>query len=703
MNMKKTICLILALIMLLSLIPLAASAGGADLGMPSLNGAAYQPMTTSQKMLDIFEGFSAEPYWDVNQWSVGYGSACGTDPGNKPDIRVTEAEAEQMLMDLLENNYAKTVNDYCKRIGKQPSQNQFDALVDFTYNLGSSWTSGSRLSTWIKNPTTEIDLVEAMGVWSRVSGSISYNHVMRRIREAVVFLHGEYSLPYGNCSSSSLSVVPDRSLPYYKAVIFSANGGSFGSKADTVRFYETGSSYGSFPEAELSEHTLSGYQVVAVNNRKVETPYMISEDAAVENNLKLEAVWDELEPETTEPETTEAPTETEATEPETTEPEVTEPETTEPETTEPAATEPEVTEPATTEPEVTEPAATEPEVTEPATTEPEVTEPVATEPEATEPATTEPEPTKPAPTEPEPTKPAPTEPEPTKPAPTEPEATKPAPTEPEATKPAPTEPKPTKPAPTEPEATKPAPTEPEPTKPAPTEPKPTKPAPTEPEATNPAATEPEVTEPEVTEPAPNEPEVTEPETSSDVPFRDVGRNDWFYEPVAFVYANGYMAGTSTTTFSPQMAMSRAMLVQVLYRIAGSPAVTDEQRACFIDTQNAYYTDAVAWAKANGIVCGVSEDRFAPDQMVTRQDAVLIFYQYCVNYLGLDGTANADLSRFVDTNRVSGYAQTAMEWAVSRNLISGAATSNGLALNPRGNLTRAESATILKAFVSGILN
>lgn len=528
--MKRLLCIVLSLVMLMSIVPLSASADSSDLGMPSLGaGEEYQDMTTSQSMLDMIkdmEGFRSEPYWDVNQWSIGYGSACGTDPDNKPDITVTEEEAEQMLIELLEEDYGAAVNDYCESIGKQPTQQQFDALVDFTYNLGTGWLSKSyRLNKWLESPTTEMELVNALGAWCRVSGEVSYSTCMRRVREAIVFLWGEYYLCYGgNSFETELTVVSNHDLPYYKLVIFDGNGGVYPDtdKEDTVAYYKVGTTYDEFPTFTRDGYTLSGWQVTSERNSAVEEPYAITTSAVVEENLELTAVWTDDGSNSTEPDET---------------------------------------------------------------------QPDETEPEATEPAPTEPEPTDP-----------------------------------------------------------------------------------------PAADDPVV----------------------ELPFTDVAKDAWYREAVEFVYANGYMNGTSDTSFNPSGSMTRGMLVTVLYRIDGSPAVTDAQRACFQDTQNNYYTDAVAWAKSNGIVNGVSSTKFAPNDKVTRQDAVAIFYRYCVEYLGLLSTSKADISGFADASKVASYAKEPMQWAVGVGLVEGAASSSGLKLNPKGNLTRAEAATLLMRFVEEIM-
>ncbi len=349
--MKKTLMFVLCLMMLLYAIPVVASADSVEFGLTALDSSGeYQDMTTSQSMIDMikdFEGFCATPYWDVSQWTVGYGSSCGTDYNNKPDIVVTEAEAEAMLRDRLDNEYGAAVNRYLKSICRQPSQNQFDALVDFTYNLGTGWLSSNyRLNRWLENPSTEMELVGAMGAWCRVDGEISYTIAMRRVREAIVFLHDEYYLCYGgNSFDTDLSVVSNHDLPYYKMIKFRGNGGTStdSGKSDAVEYYKVGQTYDWFSEFENSGYDLSYWEVTAERNSSIDHVYPIFESDVVYENLTVRAVWAE---EGSEPV---VPSEPEPVEPAPTEPEPTEP-------VEPAPTEPdavvEPVEPAQPEPPV---------------------------------------------------------------------------------------------------------------------------------------------------------------------------------------------------------------------------------------------------------------------------------------------------------------------------------------------------------------
>ena len=184
-------------------------------------------------------------------------------------------------------------------------------------------------------------------------------------------------------------------------------------------------------------------------------------------------------------------------------------------------------------------------------------------------------------------------------------------------------------------------------------------------------------------------------TNGKLPFTDVRESDWFYEDVAFAYENGLFAGTSDTTFSPNASMTRAMLVTVLYRLEGQPAVNG--RSGFSDVQyNGYYEDAVTWAADNGIVNGTSASTFSPNANVTREQMAAILYRYA-QYKKYNTAASASLNGFTDHASVSGYAAASLEWAVAEKLINGSAGK----LMPTGNATRAQVAAILHRFVENV--
>lgn len=540
--MKRFASMILAVVMVLTLLPVVVPATASELhGMRDLeSGEAYTEMHSSQELIDVikdFEGFSATPYKDNTQWTVGYGSYCGDSSKPKPNIRLTEAEAEARLRKDLSRTYEPIVNDYCESIGKQPNQSQFDALVDLTYNLGGSWTTGKAVTSILEEPTDALSIVKGLGAYSRTGGKVSYVHVNRRIREALMYLYGEYYRAYGNQDcQSDIEVVSNNDLPHYKVMIFKSGNGKFESgRTDYADYYAEGDYFRSFPEPTREGYTLVGWKVTKRSNETVKNGERVSIWDTVEENLELTAVWEkgvfEVEPE--------------------------------------------------------------------------------------EPPVDYQEPTEPS-------------------------------------------------VPSEPS---------EPVEPT---------DPTEPEA----------------------PEMEQlPEVEIDMnrlPFEDVPEDSWFREAVAYVYRNEFMNGTSATTFAPSGAMTRGMLVTVLYRIDGSQVVTDEERACFNDIADAYYTDAVAWAYSNGIVNGVSQTEFAPDRIVTRQEAVTIFYRYCVDYNLMSVESGMELEGFLDQDAVAGFAEDAFAWAVGTGLIAGSVTEAGITLDPVTNLNRAQAAVLLQRCVEEIM-
>lgn len=174
-------------------------------------------------------------------------------------------------------------------------------------------------------------------------------------------------------------------------------------------------------------------------------------------------------------------------------------------------------------------------------------------------------------------------------------------------------------------------------------------------------------------------------------FDDVKPTAWYHEAVDYAVTNKLFGGMSDTTFEPETAMTRAMLVTVLWRFEGELAGGS---ANFTDVKsNAWYAKAVAWASKNDIVNGVGNGKFAPEDKVTREQLALILYRYSMkNGIGTGGSGN--LSAFSDNKKISSWAVKAYSWAVANGLIAG---MGGL-LVPQGNATRAQVATILMRFI-----
>jgi hypothetical protein len=178
------------------------------------------------------------------------------------------------------------------------------------------------------------------------------------------------------------------------------------------------------------------------------------------------------------------------------------------------------------------------------------------------------------------------------------------------------------------------------------------------------------------------------------PFGDVAESDWFYNDVIFVSARGLMTGTGPNTFSPEGTMTRAMFVTVLYRMSGA---TGSAAIGFSDVPvDAWYGPAVAWAYTNGIVNGIGNARFAPDDAVTREQLAVILFRYA-QYAGRDVSVGEDTNilSYTDAFTVTEYAYPALQWTCGSGIMTGDDKGR---LNPQGLATRAEAAKIISAFV-----
>lgn len=177
-----------------------------------------------------------------------------------------------------------------------------------------------------------------------------------------------------------------------------------------------------------------------------------------------------------------------------------------------------------------------------------------------------------------------------------------------------------------------------------------------------------------------------------LPFTDVNEGDWFYDKVVYVYHNKLMTGTSETTFEPNATLTRAMMVQILYNKEGRPAATTNGNPYTDVPKDQWYYNAVQWAYENKITSGTSETTFEPNSEVTREQFARFMYNYAGN------PAVSGKLDFVDADQVSDWAYDAMVWANQNNIILGKKKSDGsVVLDPRGNATRAEAATILMGY------
>ena len=179
------------------------------------------------------------------------------------------------------------------------------------------------------------------------------------------------------------------------------------------------------------------------------------------------------------------------------------------------------------------------------------------------------------------------------------------------------------------------------------------------------------------------------QTGSGSPFSDVQKSDWFYEPMKFVYSNGLMKGVSDNEFDPNGAVSRAMLVTVLYRMEKEPQA---QASPFSDIAGgSYYEKAVAWANANGIVKGVSDAEFAPDESITREQMAAMIYRYAAyKKMDLSAGESTNILSYADYSDISDYAVSAMRYAAGNGIINGMTADT---LSPKGISTRAQAAAV----------
>lgn len=184
---------------------------------------------------------------------------------------------------------------------------------------------------------------------------------------------------------------------------------------------------------------------------------------------------------------------------------------------------------------------------------------------------------------------------------------------------------------------------------------------------------------------------------SELPFTDVAADAWYHDAVAYVYDNGMMNGVTENTFAPNATTTRGMIVTMLHRLEGKPGVN--YLLPFGDVpEGLWYTEAVRWAASEGIVNGVSDTSYAPDNAITREQMAAILYRYA-QYKGYDTSVGGmSLAEYTDADQISSYATTAMQWANENGLITGRTDTT---LIPQGTATRAEVATILMRFCEDI--
>lgn len=173
-------------------------------------------------------------------------------------------------------------------------------------------------------------------------------------------------------------------------------------------------------------------------------------------------------------------------------------------------------------------------------------------------------------------------------------------------------------------------------------------------------------------------------------FTDVNTSLWYHKAVDYAINNSLMSGVGENTFSPNANLSRAMLAQILYNLAGRPAAAGASD--FNDVaEGMWYTNAIAWAAENGVVSGLGNGKFGPNDNITREQLAVMLYRYAGS-----PAAGGSLDGFADAGKVSGYAQNGLVWATSNGVMSG---KGGGMLDPQGLATRAEVAQMLYNYLN----
>lgn len=253
---KRILVCFLLLITIVTILPVTAWAAGESSMSITEDGL---------NLIKRFEGFSPTAMADGGQWSIGYGNAC--DPADYPN-GITEEEASQLLADSIVD-FEDYVNNFLNRYGVTVSQNEFDALVSITYNLGPSWIHSSyrfwsMLINGLKN-YTDNEIASAIGVWCHVGTQIHTGILQRRITEIRLFLYGDYA-----------------TSPNFKYLIFDGNGGSV---ETDVMLYQEGGMYLEFPEVTREGYYFDGWYTAAEGGTRV------LETDAVTANDTLYAHW----------------------------------------------------------------------------------------------------------------------------------------------------------------------------------------------------------------------------------------------------------------------------------------------------------------------------------------------------------------------------------------------------------------------------
>ena len=306
---KRLICILLAAAVLVGIAAMAP-----------LQVHAASAMESSQAMVDIIkqlEGFRKYPYKDYSQYTVGYGTECPPEDLERLlEEGITEEEAEELLkkhLDIAE----KAVNNFIDKYSLKMTQGQFDCLVSFSFNCGTSWLNKTgTLRSVIIDGRTGNDFLYAICLWCRAGDQIQTGLITRRLIEANMYLNGEYSMS-----------VPDN----YCYTLLSSNGGTFSGEGSArrtrVQAYDSTSAVDIAVAPTYEGMEMTGWFTSQTGGTRIEKLDASTDGRTVYAQWQLPGT----EPEPTEPE----PTEPQPTEPKPTEPKPTEPKPTEPEPTEP--------------------------------------------------------------------------------------------------------------------------------------------------------------------------------------------------------------------------------------------------------------------------------------------------------------------------------------------------------------------------------
>lgn len=179
-------------------------------------------------------------------------------------------------------------------------------------------------------------------------------------------------------------------------------------------------------------------------------------------------------------------------------------------------------------------------------------------------------------------------------------------------------------------------------------------------------------------------------------FADVPANSWYIGFVQYVYSYGLMDGTGATTFSPNAPLTRAMVAQILYAQAYKPQTSGASLFSDVADADAWYYDAIVWAGENQVVAGYPDGTFKPMQSVTREELAMILYAREGKPKIIGGWS---LKAFADADDVQSWAKDAVIWAYQNGIVNGSLENGKLYLDPQGNATRAEAATMLTKYLA----